>query len=59
MESNYDGAESEPATLKVNRTSALPAECGEGVDVVVTPSAAQLNRDMPVVIGGVQVWPKP
>lgn len=59
VESNYDGAESEPATLKVNRTSALPAECGEGVDVVVTPSAAQLNRDMPVVIGGVQVWPKP
>jgi len=57
--SNYDAAESEPAILKVNRTSAMPAECGAGVDVVVTPSAAQLNRDMPVVINGTQVWPKP
>jgi hypothetical protein len=57
--SNFDGAESEPAILKVNRVSALPAGCGEGVDVVVTPSAAQLDRDMPVVINGIQVWPKP
>jgi len=57
--SNYDAAESEAAILKVNRTSALPGQCGEGVDVVVTPSAAQLNRDMPVIINGIQVWPKP
>lgn len=56
--SSYDAAESEAAILKVNRTSALPAECGEGVDVVVTPSAAQLNRDMPVILNGIQVWPK-
>jgi len=52
--SGYDS----PATLKVERSSAMPEECGEGVDVVVTPSAAQLNRDMPVKIEGVQVWPK-
>ncbi len=47
-----------PATLKVNRTiEALPESCGEGVDVVVIPSAAQLNRDMPIVIDGTQIWP--
>jgi hypothetical protein len=56
--SNFDGAESEPARLTVNRTSALPAECGEGLDVVVTPSGAQLNRDMPVIFNGRQVWPQ-
>lgn len=48
-----------PATLKVNRTVAsLPASCDEGLDVTVKPSAAQLNRDMKVVVDGVQVWPK-
>lgn len=53
-----DGYDS-PATLKVNRTvTALPASCGEGLDVTVKPSAAQLNRDMKVVVDGVQVWPK-
>ena len=60
--SMFDGTEdlngyNSPASLTVNRTSALPEACGEGVDVVVTPSAAQLNRDMTVEINGVQVWP--
>lgn len=60
----FDGTEdlngyNSPASLTVNRTSELPVECGEGVDVVVTPSAAQLNRDMPVKIDGTQVWPLP
>jgi hypothetical protein len=41
-----------PATLTVNRNLAsnpLPAECGAGVDVTVTPSAAQIDRDLPIV----------
>ncbi len=62
--SNFDGGEAlngydSPASLTVNRTSDLAAECGEGLEVVVTPSAAQLNRDMPVVIDGTQIWPQP
>ncbi|MBT4147031.1 MAG: hypothetical protein HOE45_09205 [Gammaproteobacteria bacterium] len=48
-----------PATLKVLRTSVMPATCGEGVDVVVTPTAAQINRDMPIIYNGKQLWPKP
>lgn len=63
--SDFDGTEDlngydSPASLTVNRTIApLPESCGEGVDVVIKPSAAQLNRDMPVKINGVQVWPIP
>lgn len=38
----------EPATLIVNRASALPPGCGAGYDVVVTPSAAQVDRDLPI-----------
>ncbi len=50
-----------PASLTVNRTaSELPEECGDGVEVVVTPSAAQLNRDFVVNDkSGAQVWPLP
>lgn len=48
-----------PASFTVNRTSAMPTACGEGVDVVVTPSAEQLDRDMTIEISGSQVWPKP
>ena len=64
-----------PATLKVVRnttgtpatlTSAavaanpLPAACGAGLDITVTPTAEQLNRDMPVKdANGAQIWPKP
>ncbi|MGR9053493.1 MAG: hypothetical protein ACU84J_12670 [Gammaproteobacteria bacterium] len=76
--SNFDGTPEldgydSPASLTINRTSALPAGCpvvdgdGDGIDegdvpgdvVVVTPSAAQLNRDFPVSIDGAQVWPRP
>ncbi|WP_458504251.1 hypothetical protein [Methylobacter sp.] len=63
-----------PATLKVVRnttgtaatlTSAavaanpLPAACGEGLDITITPTAEQLNHDMPAVDeNGAQIWPK-
>ena len=66
--SNYDGTPDtndgydSPATLKITRNLAanpLPASCGAGVDVKVTPSAAQLNRDLPVWYNGKQVWPLP
>ena len=53
--SGYDS----PATLTVNRTSDMPEECGEGEEIVITPSAAQLNRDFPVMIDGNQIWPTP
>lgn len=61
--SNFDGIGlhgfDSPATLKVNRTVApLPESCGAGVDVVVKPSAQQLNRDMKVIMDGQQIWPK-
>lgn len=64
-----------PATLKVVRNTTgtpatlisaavaanpLPAACGNGLDITVTPTADQLNRDMPVKgANGAQVWPKP
>jgi hypothetical protein len=41
----------EPATLTVNRnlaTNPLDASCGAGYDVFVTPSAAQIDRDLPI-----------
>ncbi|MEI7997739.1 MAG: hypothetical protein WCH01_22865 [Methylococcaceae bacterium] len=66
--SNYDGRPEtndgfdSPATLKITRnltTNPLPSACGAGTDVVVTPSANQINRDMPVFIDGKQAWPLP
>jgi hypothetical protein len=66
--SSYDGTAQtndgfdSPATLKVTRNlkdNPLPASCGKGVDVVVTPSASQINRDMPVFYKGKQEWPLP
>jgi hypothetical protein len=65
--SDYDGpgmhGYDSPATLTYTRnleTNPLPASCNDvGVSVEVIPSAAQLNRDMPIVDKGVQVWPKP
>jgi hypothetical protein len=66
--SNYDGTPdtndgyNSPATLTVTRnltTNPLPASCGAGVNVVVTPSANQINRDMPVFFNGKQEWPLP
>jgi len=71
--SDFDGtAEHTPATLKVVRNiegnaatpttaavaaNPLPADCGAGVDITITPTAEQLNRDMPAIENGVQVWP--
>jgi hypothetical protein len=59
----YDGAGlhgfDSPATLKVTRSiTPLPESCGAGVDVVVTPSATQLNRDLRINIDGNQIWPQ-
>ena len=74
--SNYDGYNDaahtiagdgwgSPATLKVLRTSALPAGCtgnaGLGDDVHVYPSAAQINAEMPIWTGihqgeGSKIW---
>lgn len=59
----FDGTEgvtkgyNSPASLTVNRTTDLAEGCGEGVDVIVTPSAEQLNRDMTIEINGNQAWP--
>lgn len=51
-----------PAPLTITRDTTnnpLPANCGTtGVAVEVKPSAAQINRDMPIKIDGVQVWPQ-
>lgn len=59
----YDGeglhGYNSPATLKVTRSIApLPSSCGDGVDVFVKPSAAQLNRDLRIKLDGTQIWPK-
>lgn len=51
-----------PATLTSAAVAAnpLPASCGAGLDITVTPTAEQINRDMPAVDeNGVQVWPQP
>lgn len=59
----YDSIDwSQPATFTVERdlvNNPLPANCGDGVAARIIPSAAQLNRDMPVRINGQQVWPLP
>lgn len=65
--SSYDGVGlggfDSPASLTVTRdlvNNPLDAACGEGVDVEIVPSAAQLNRDMPIKsTKGKQYWPKP
>jgi hypothetical protein len=56
---NLDGYGS-AASMKVVRTSALATTCnGVGFDVTVTPSAAQINRDLPIKkANGEQYWPK-
>ncbi len=56
----YDSPTTGAASLTITRnltTNPLPAACGSGVAVEVAPSAAQINRDMPIVFNGVQVWP--
>ena len=65
--SKYDGVEgghsfNNPAFLTINRdltTNPLPDTCGEGLFVYVSPSAAQIDRDMPIIFDGTQVWPQP
>ena len=65
--SNYDGpglhGYNSPASITYTRnleTNPLPAACNDvGVSVEVNPSAAQLNRDMPIIHNGKQIWPRP
>ena len=50
-----------PASLTVTRDVAnnpLDASCGAGKVVEVKPSAAQINRDMPIKQNGNQIWPQ-
>jgi len=49
-----------PASLTITRseTNPLPESCGAGQVVEVKPSAAQINRDMPIIYNGTQVWPQ-
>lgn len=56
----YDSATDNAASLTITRnltTNPLPTACGAGVAVVVAPSAAQILRDQPIQLNGVQVWP--
>ncbi|SET27441.1 hypothetical protein SAMN05216326_11843 [Nitrosomonas marina] len=56
------GTDPGPASFTINRDLAnnpLPEDCGEGVAVEMKPSAAQINRDMPIKFNGQQVWPLP
>jgi hypothetical protein len=58
----YDSTGNNAARLTITRnttTNPLPPACGVGFAVEVQPSAAQILRDMPIVIGDVQIWPKP
>lgn len=65
--SQFDGkpgghAYDSPAYLTIVRDlegNPLPETCGEGIEeVLVKPSAAQINRDMPIRFNGQQVWPQ-
>lgn len=65
--SKYDGtpgghAYDFPVFFTVNRdldTNPLPESCGAGQQITVKPSAAQVDRDMPIILNGTQVWPQP
>lgn len=65
--SKYDGtpgghAYDFPVYLAFNRdldSNPLPESCGNGLEVIVKPSAAQIDRDMPIIFNGTQVWPQP
>jgi hypothetical protein len=49
------------ARLTITRntsTNPLPSGCGAGSTIDVKASAAQMTRDMPISIQGVQVWPQ-
>lgn len=60
----YDRVSAEddgPAPLTIIRdltANPLPGSCNGGVEVEVRPSAAQINRDMPIKFNGQQVWPE-
>ncbi|MER2513518.1 MAG: hypothetical protein ABTQ25_14060 [Nitrosomonas ureae] len=56
----YDRAEDGAASLTIMRseTNPLPESCGADQVVEVKPSAAQVNRDMPIIYNGTQVWPQ-
>ena len=51
-----------PATFTIERDvekNPLPESCGaEGSVVEIKPSAAQIERDMPIVWKGTQIWPQ-
>jgi len=51
-----------PAPWTITRdltVNPLPESCGAtGVTVEIKPSAAQINRDMPVIYNGQQIWPQ-
>ncbi len=54
--------DSGPASFTINRdltNNPLPESCGAGAAVELKPSAAQINRDMPINFNGQQVWPLP
>lgn len=56
------GTDPGPASFLINRdleNNPLPDNCGEGAAVELKPSAAQINRDMPIKHNGQQFWPKP
>jgi len=49
------------ARLTITRnttTNPLPGSCGSGVAVEVKASPTQIERDMPIRINGVKIWPK-
>ncbi|SFL17413.1 hypothetical protein SAMN05216302_10384 [Nitrosomonas aestuarii] len=53
-------ADDGPAPFTITRdltNNPLPDSCEDGFVVEVMPSAAQINRDMPITIEGKQVWP--
>jgi hypothetical protein len=51
-----------PAPWTITRdltANPLPSSCGSSeVIVEIKPSAAQINRDMPIIMDGVQIWPQ-
>jgi hypothetical protein len=56
----YDAPTTAAANLTITRnltTNPLPTACGSGQAVEVTASKAQIERDMPIIYNGVQVWP--
>ncbi len=37
----------------------LPADCGEGDEILISPNPEQLNRDLRIKLDGQQIWPLP